>query len=254
MGVIKLEAAWNVRDLGSLPLPHGAATRNGVFFRGDSLDSITSSDEGVLFGRLEINLIIDLRTSEELTITPPHTFPGVRLEHMSLIREGRLGREPFPSQNPTELASVYLDNLEDGATTAAKAIQYLVKNAEEGGASLFHCAAGRDRTGILAALLLKSVGAADEVVIEDYVASNHHLHHVSGKLANNPLYANGRNAQDRVFPLLEGTMEEFLRIVVQRYGDVPQFLVRNGLPEEFFLRLHEVFVDSRRESAPEDPS
>src|SRR5215472_5007022 len=117
MTAIELESAYNVRDLGGLRTKDGRRTRHGLIYRGDSLDGITPGDAKILFDKLGIGAIVDLRTKEEVDRSGL-VFPVARYR-FSVLREGRLGREPFPSDDPGELAKVYLGNI-DGGRAAVK--------------------------------------------------------------------------------------------------------------------------------------
>ena len=112
MTAVELQGAYNVRDLGGLRTRDGRQTQHGLIYRGDSLDSITPADASVLFAKLGIGAIIDLRTKAETELSGL-VFPVPR-HRFSVLAEGRLGQEPFPSDDPVELAKVYLNNIEGG--------------------------------------------------------------------------------------------------------------------------------------------
>jgi len=174
MTAVELQDAYNVRDLGGLRTKDGRRTKHGVIYRGDSLDSITPADASVLFDKLGIGTIVDLRTRAETELSGL-VFP-VQRYRFSVLVEGRLGHEPFPSDDPVELAKVYLSNLQGGRAAVKGTFDVIGSNLRAGVATLFHCAAGRDRTGIMAALLLGLVGGgqvpgADETVLKSLAAT-----------------------------------------------------------------------------------
>ncbi len=150
MTAVELQGAFNVRDLGGLRTRDGRRTRYGLIYRGDSLDSITPGDAKILFDKLGIGTIVDLRTQAE-TELGDREFPVPRYR-FSVLAEGRLGREPFPSDDPAELAKVYLNNLEGGRSAVKNTFEIIAANLQAGVPTLFHCAAGRDRTGIITIL------------------------------------------------------------------------------------------------------
>src|SRR5258708_12211931 len=112
MTAVDLQGAYNVRDLGGLRTKDRRRTRYGLVYRGDSLDSITPADAKILFDKLGIGTIIDLRTKAETDLSDTQ-FP-VPVHRFSVLAEGRLGREPFPSAHPPELPKVYLNTLNGG--------------------------------------------------------------------------------------------------------------------------------------------
>lgn len=240
MTAVDLQGAFNVRDLGGLRTGDGRVTRDRVIYRGDSLARITAADAEVLFGELGIGAIIDLRTKEE-TEGETIEFP-VPSYRFSILREGRLGREPFPSDDPVELAKVYLSNLDDGREAVAAAISTAAGYLADGVPSLFHCAAGRDRTGIIAALLLDIAGVTDSQIAADYVASNRHARLVTSKLAANPLYADSSARGREVILLQRQTIMEFLRLVREQLGGSRQFLLDAGVTADSIELIREHLV------------
>ncbi len=242
MTAVELTGAYNVRDLGGLRTRDGKRTRHGVIYRGDSLDGITPADARILFGKLGIGAIIDLRTKAETELSGL-LFP-VRRYRFSVLPEGGLGSEPFPSDDPSELAKVYLANIDGGRAAVKGTFEVIAADLRAGVATLFHCAAGRDRTGIMAALLLGAVGVTDDQVAVDYVQSNRNARLVTRKLAENPLYANGRSRPE-VILLREETILEFMRLLRERFGGPREFAVASGVKPETITVIEENFVTAR---------
>ena len=113
--------------------------------------------------------------------------------------------------------------------------------------SIFHCAAGRDRTGILSALLLGLAGVTDEQIAADYIASNRHARLVTSKLAANPLYADGARGRE-VILLKPETILGFLRLLREEFGGPRPFLLDSGVSPEAICAIEQHLVTS----APED--
>jgi protein-tyrosine phosphatase len=240
MTAVELKGAYNVRDLGGLRTRDGRQTRPGVVYRADSLDSITPDDAAVLFDKLGIGAIVDLRTKAE--VEPGGVvFPVPRYRYSVLV-EGRLGQEPFPSDDPAELAKVYLSNIDGGRDAVRGALDVIATNLQAGVATLFHCAAGRDRTGIIAAVLLGLVGVTDGEIARDYVQSNRNARRVTKKLSENPLYANHDKDRPAVMLLHERTILGFVRQLRERFGGVRQFCLECGITPETIAVIQEKFV------------
>ncbi len=245
MVAIELQGAYNVRDLGGLRTKDGRITRPGVIYRGDSLDNLTPGDENILFEKLGIGTIVDLRTQAETEHKDLH-YPVPRCR-FSLLVEGRLGHEPFPSDDPVELAKVYLSNLETGRAAVKGTFDIIAANLQAGVATLFHCAAGRDRTGVLAALLLGLVGVTDGQIAVDYVQSNRNARRVTKKLAENPLYANNDHNRPEVILLHERTILNFMRLLRDKYSGPRQFCRECGVSEATIAVIEQLFVTDRPE-------
>jgi len=246
MTAVDLQGAYNVRDLGGLRTKDRRRTRYGLVYRGDSLDSITPADTKILFDKLGIATIIDLRTKAETDLSDTQ-FP-VPVHRFSVLAEGRLGREPFPSDDPAELAKVYLNNLEGGRSAVKGTFDVIAANLQAGVATLFHCAAGRDRTGIIAALLLGLAGVTYGEIARDYVQSNRNARRVTKRLADNPLYANHEAHQNEVILLHERTIMEFMRLLREQAGGPRQFCLDSGVSEETIAVIEEKFLTAPGEA------
>lgn len=170
--LIALEAAHNVRDLGGYVLGDGREIRWGRLLRGDGLHRLTSSDLAAL-APIGLRTVIDLRTPDE--VATRGAFPvermSVDLVHQSVI-DSTWDRDDVPrfadSDDPEVdfLAWAYARMLVEGGARFGAAIRRL---ADPGALpAIFHCAVGKDRTGILAALLLAGLGVDDAVIVADY--------------------------------------------------------------------------------------
>ncbi len=239
MTAVDLTGAYNVRDLGGLKTKDGRVTKSGVIYRGDSLDSITPSDAEILFSELRIGSIVDLRTKAETELSGL-LFPVPRYR-FSVLVEGRLGKEPFPSDDPAELAKVYLHNIETGRAAVKGTFEVIAQDLDVGVATLFHCAAGRDRTGIISAVLLGLVGVTDGQIAMDYVQSNRNARRVTRKLAENPLYANHQD-HPAVILLNEKTIIGFMRLLREAHGGPRQFCLDSGVTQEVISTIEKGFL------------
>ena len=171
----------NVRDLGGHPTEDGSQTRYGSIIRADSVRQL--SDQGwaalVDYG---VKTIVDLRTNDELAADPPAELPAEVL-HIPFFEtdtddwkdvEARLDAAARSAPDvPTATREVYLIFLEHFGHNVAAAIR-AVADAPEGGV-VIHCAGGKDRTGLLTALLLHVAGVGIEEIAADYALSEDRL-------------------------------------------------------------------------------
>jgi protein-tyrosine phosphatase len=175
--LIALEAAHNVRDLGGYGLADGRMIERGRLLRGDGLHHLTDADLDAL-APIGLRTVVDLRTAGELEErgTFPHERVPLRFVHLPvidatwdrthaaefLVEAAARGDDP----EVEFLSWAYRQMLVDGGPGFGRAVRTL---AEPGALpAIFHCAAGKDRTGILAALILTALGVDDDVVIADY--------------------------------------------------------------------------------------
>lgn len=171
----RLDGAWNFRDVGGLRTIDGGTTRPGVLFRSSQLSGLTDAARREL-DVLGIADVFDLRRNREIEVL------GADL----LSHRIRLHNTPFeprhlddaPHERPTsaeqavaELSSAYAQFAV--CDEAAQAIVRIARAVADGSAGmLVHCAAGKDRTGWLTAVLLRAVGVTEPEVQADYLRSN----------------------------------------------------------------------------------
>ena len=167
---ISLEKAHNLRDLGGYPTADGRMTKWGVLYRSDSLAVLTEQDWAVLQKR-NVKTVIDLRSSGEAASAPIRTPDGVECLHFSLMKE--LDGNVQSASMETILQSMKLDYVKTlyGNPSCASEIMNTINERVENGAIVFLCSAGKDRTGIIAALSLYLCGVAREDIIADYIVS-----------------------------------------------------------------------------------
>jgi protein-tyrosine phosphatase len=167
---LTLEGLENVRDVGGLPLRDGGRTRPGVLLRSASLENLTPADVEHLVDVFGLTLVLDLRTRREIERDGPTAVAaaGVRTVWLTLIpEEGRALPETGEDTDP--LLQAYLGYLDDGGGNLVEATRLLA--TADAGPALVHCAAGKDRTGVLVALVLDAVGVQRTAVLADYALS-----------------------------------------------------------------------------------
>ena len=171
---LQLEGLDNVRDAGGLPLRDGGRTRFGELLRSASLRYLTDDDVAHLVDVVGLRLVIDLRTAREIDRDGPTAVSarGVETVPLSFIPEE--GTElPETGDDTDPLLRAYLGYLVDRTENVVHAVRLLGRS--DAGPTLVHCAAGKDRTGVLLALVLDAVGVEREAVIADYALSAQHV-------------------------------------------------------------------------------
>jgi len=165
--VITLEAVHNFRDMGEYRTVDGRVTRPGQLFRADGLYRLTGNDLETL-RPLGLRTVIDLRTIGELDEHgryPVELFP-LNWHHLPVVDVTWEKVEVNDRSAAVFLHDQYTSMLEYGEPLLANAIRILAMPGAL--PAVFHCAAGKDRTGILAALVLGALGVPDEVIVDDY--------------------------------------------------------------------------------------
>ena len=165
---LPLSGARNVRDLGGYSLPDGGSTAAGVFLRADGLHSLSEADWNTLID-YGVGRVVDLRGVEEAN-RQPDQIPeqcAIRYFHVPLLDQ--MNSSAFRGPLPGSMGELYCSLLDNSAADLGRVMELLAQQDE--GAALFHCSAGKDRTGVIAMLLLKLAGVPDAEVIEDYSVS-----------------------------------------------------------------------------------
>jgi protein-tyrosine phosphatase len=242
---IDLEGAVNARDLGGLPGENGHQTLGGRLLRSDNLQDLSPADVARLVDDIGVTTVVDLRSSAELASEGPaplDSVPGVWHAHHPVIPELgsatdaiaealltriQMDRSRFPD-DPT--CGHYLGYLEDRPDQVVAALQSI---ARAPGAALVHCAAGKDRTGVVVALALTAAGVRPEAVVADYSATGDRIEAILGRLRRSRTYARDIDSQPVVAHLARPeTMAAFLQQMDARYGGVVRWLADHGFGDD----------------------
>jgi protein-tyrosine phosphatase len=155
----------NVRDLGGLRRADGGLTPGGVFVRAELLDQVDDGGWDALHGH-GVRTVIDLRRPSEIAGATPAPVPVVNVD---LDGDERSFWEPIEADGRWGTPLYYLSHLHDLPHRLAGVLGTIA--AADDGAVLFHCGAGWDRTGLVAAVLLKALEVTEDAAAEDYLAS-----------------------------------------------------------------------------------
>jgi rhodanese-related sulfurtransferase len=172
---VLLERSFNTRDLGGLIALGGRAVRPGQLYRADGIHRVGDADVA-RFIDLGVRTVLDLRTPHELDEWG--VFPdtvGVTHHHLPVLQQtwDRLDLPPVEGEDQAVafLVARYAEMFEEGAPALATALDLIADPDHR--AVVFHCAAGKDRTGVLAMVTLALLGVSDEDIAADYHLSSH---------------------------------------------------------------------------------
>ena len=264
MSWLDLDGTANARDVGGLPTVDGRTTRSGVLLRSDDLQDLSARDVQRLVGDLHLRTVVDLRSTGERHLTGPAPLreTDVVHHHFSLIPEWdgeadrlevdralpRLPERPR-QRSATDLQQHYVGYVRQAGDQVARALQVLADPAS--GTTLVHCAAGKDRTGVVVALALSLAGVTRDAVVADYVRSAERAEGILARLqatqAYGPSLVDTTPAEITPVPT---SMEGFLDDVDRRYGGPHGLAMSLGVDEETVTRLAARLVGpSRRAGA-----
>ena len=252
---IHLEGTANTRDLGGLPTTDGGRTLPNRILRSDNLQTLSDGDVQLLVEKIGLREVIDLRTSAEVLLEgrgPLRSRPEITHRHFTLLPERGQYTDVFAAEEDEvpDLPTGWLDSLlprhvaehDEGEPAPVRSyLGYLTQRgdavvqalralaAQSEGASVVHCAAGKDRTGVVVALTLAVAGVPHEEIAIDYGLSGEVIDAIIARLRATPTYGGDtaqRNTADHA-PRRE-TMDRVLELLDERYGGPLGWLETHG--------------------------
>lgn len=248
---IPMETLVNTRDLGGFSAGPGKVTKYGVFIRTDCPIGISEKDKQFLLEH-HVTLSVDLRGADEVERTPSGmaNVPGHTYVHCPISEEHRIiksddGEKKAPPPPPAadfDLGDTYIEMLEQGKPWAKKVIELLTGWSDP---AMFHCFIGKDRAGLIAALILGAVGVCDTDIMMDYSASMSCLRPKYNNMGADHLpKKRGRpNYSWAFFGSVPESMEAALCHMNEKYGGVPGYLKACGVSEETLQKLRDKLVE-----------
>ena len=223
----------------------------GVLLRSDNLQSLTARDVLLLVEQEALEVVLDLRTDVEVELEGPGPIthePRVRVEHRSLYpRSGgntdldaatvNLWPPAGPSNWPDEprVVQAYLSYLALRPDSIVASIRTI---ADTRGAVLVHCAAGKDRTGVVVALALDAAGVDRNMIVSDYMATDERIDAIMARLVSSPTYRSELEGHDpRRHAPVPGTMERVFELLDEAFGGSAAWLSAHGVSDAELERL-----------------
>lgn len=237
--LIALTGAHNVRDLGGYETRDGGLTRWRSILRGDALHALSQDDIATLMAH-GLSTVIDLRNPVEIAreANPFDGFDGVDYVNIPMFSALAPVEMMAAEQAGFDMGHRYCLGLDACQKTIAEVLTTMAQAPD--GVILFHCSAGKDRTGIIAALLLANAGVDDTTIVEDYA--------LTGTISG-PLIASLReraltrgvaaSLADIVLASEPESMRRALDHLQGKYGSVDGYLTRIGLDRATISRLRD---------------
>lgn len=234
------EGTYNARDAGRYPVSDGSRRMVADrFFRADALSHLTVADvdEAV---RLGIGLVVDLRDSHERDNAPDVHIPGATNTSVKLYDDTLLSYPPegFPSlpELYVEILSTHRHKLIEAIQTVADALPQPV---------IVHCTAGKDRTGLVVAMIQDVAGVAHERILEDYAASQQLLNNDFAERLEQLFLTADLDVRQMGEPIAVpvAELDATLRQLRSRHGSIAGYLRSGGLPAESIRRLRAHLVE-----------
>jgi protein-tyrosine phosphatase len=254
--LVPLDGALNFRDLGGYSASEGRSVRWGLVYRSDALHQLSDADLETIRA-IALRAVYDLRKTHERdrqpTVIPAdHGHRAVHLvvgddpaelvnqpDAIEQLLSGELGE-----LDDAYMANLYREMIDEGAAAFGRLLTHLTD--DDGLPAVFHCAAGKDRTGIAAALLLTVLGVDRETVLDDYELSNVYRANKRIEVLRPLFEERGVDIETvRAFlsarrPVLEATLAH----VDEAYGSVEGYLTTAaGMSPATLERLREILLE-----------
>ncbi len=257
---LPFEGANNFRELGGYPAWRGRKVRHGVIYRGCTLSELSSAADQALLKSLGLKFVLDLRSKGECEYHPEQIPDGVEYLQVSALRYPDGMEIDFSPCGMAKLEAVMRQSAAGAGEAFASfyesmpfenpAFKALFQALEEGKAPLlFHCSAGKDRTGIAAMLILLALGADLETALEDYMLTNiFRKQEINALLQANAELLSEHPEEEEMLVGRAGVTKKFAQramdAIIKRYSDFESyFLAEYGLDNERLGKLRDTYLE-----------
>ena len=241
---IDIPGLVNARDLGNVSITMGRKFRRGVLIRGESPQFLTTDGLNKML-EYGVSDLLDLRTETEVRsegygLLESSVNSTVKIHHLPIIMDKNWSKDPIGS-GKTHKKSVSFHNwlLEGGVASVVRLVD-VINNAE--GVCYIHCAAGKDRTGVVTSILYALADVQRCCIEQDYLITNEYVIEVLNKLGKSKTYIRDLKKPDLHAQLNNpGEITEFLDLV-RGTSSIEEWLKSKGLSEESILKYREKVI------------
>lgn len=235
---VDLEGCGHFRDLGGYSTVDGRQTRWGTLYRSASLDALTDDAVGVIRG-LGIRSVVDLRTEDERQ--SPQAWNG----------DGSVRVLSLPSSNPAggslrvgfyDAGALYIAAISDRARDLPAILQLLVTPGAL--PAVIACSGGKDRTGMVAAVVLGILGVPEATIVDDYALSDEFIIRDPAAYAAALERVTAAGLDPEVLRTRPKTMRRFLAEIAARHGSISAFAEASGVSNDTLTALREALLES----------
>jgi protein-tyrosine phosphatase len=244
--VIPFENIFNFRDLGGYKARGGSTIVWRRVFRSGEMYSMTPADFKKLKEKLRIKTIIDLRSDFEIAKDGLGLISGSGIKHFQIPlikdggdKEGNIRRY----SGHTNMGQFYvcLSGQKDYVTGIINALEIIA--VKENHPLVFHCSAGRDRTGFLASILLSVLGVSGGRIEKDYCLSEPCIRNIVNQRKANPEIDDVNTGLPKYFwETVPASIALLLSTIKKEHGSVEKYLVNQGAEHSLVRRLEQAFL------------
>lgn len=243
---IVFESIRNFRDLGGYRSRSGKTVVWRRLFRSGELGRMTGNDLKRIRDEIGVTTVIDLRSSRESEQQGTGLLDEAGIRHYNIPFTSRGGdgnrdRKGFPALNNLGELLLKILRQEDIDKRIVEALEIIAE--PENHPLVFHCHGGKDRTGILSALLLGILGVEDIDIIEDYTLSARYMEELKYQINNDAnMEGLARRLPEYFYNVVPESIELFLNSVRREYGSIKGYIETRNVYTSLFNRLEETLL------------
>jgi hypothetical protein len=241
---VALEGPVNFRDVGGYATADGRRVRWGRVFRSDSLHHLTEAD-GPTLAKLGIVTAIDFRAHDELDLIGIGRLGSLDIEHVHTPTMDKVlyNVRPPDREPPGTVAEIYLHMMESGASAYSTALRTVAD--PEKLPAVYFCMAGKDRTGVMSAVLLGLLGVGDLDIVADYVLTHEVVEqiHERGRRERPERDEIWKELPEELLGAHAGSMEGLIALVHAEFGGWLGYADRIGISEELVIALRDSLLE-----------
>lgn len=215
---LPLKNTFNVRDMGGYPINENKITKWGVFFRSGDI-APNSYDIGLLY-KYGVRTVINLKQDNESYESPIKNDKRFNYLHIPLVTDFN----KFSGSMYLAILTIFSDQVKEVFDNMSEYVKH--------GGILFHCASGKDRTGVIAALLLSLLGVSELDIITNYIVSAIYLRPYA-KVINKPI--------DTIQSHSSQIEDEVLEYIRKNYGNTVSYLKYIGISDKNLSDIYNAF-------------
>jgi protein-tyrosine phosphatase len=244
---LRFNSVMNFRDIGGYRGARGKSVIWRRVFRSGEFRDITRDDLDRLTKELGVTTVIDLRSEFELKKNGKGLLDGCDIKYCNIAFMSD-GGDPNANakryEKLTNMGDFYLELMrqKEFGTRVVEALQMIAEPSNH--PLVFHCAVGKDRTGILTAMLLKLLGVREADIVEDYTLSEPYMDELLARIKANP--KDGEEVPDipdYFWKASAESMKKLLTTLKKEYGSVEKYLLEMGMPSDLSAQLKRILLD-----------
>ena len=234
---LPLYGSDNTRDLGGYKTTDGWTTASQRLIRSDSLEELTEEDVEML-RKYGVGCCIDFRTADTCEKHPSALSHVDGIDYYNVPIDDHIGQGDLAAlEQYVDMGDLYIEFLERNKEEFRIALQLILQHPNQ--VTLYHCTAGKDRTGILSMLLLGLAGVPEEVILADYQVTEHYM---TAKFARMREFLEQYHQKipEYCFSSAPEQMKKAMAYLTVKYGNVERYVESVGVSKEECERLKSV--------------